>query len=312
MPAKITNVALIIIFNHKYDKNIEVLEEIYKGRFHNIFHLVPFYTGDKENVIPVYENSFNFQGYIAQGFKAFYNKDFTHYFFIADDLILNPLINEDNLEEYLHLNLNSCFLPFFNELHKTPSDQFWSRVQDAYSFNLHTDGVEASSEIPGIDEAKRLLARFGLEFQPLKHDQIFPKPKFPKRIYKLNKVARYLRWLYFNLTGKTYELPYPLVGGYSDIFIVSQDAIRKFCHYCGVFAATDLFVEIAVPTALALSAENIITEKSLGLQGKALWTNAELKELDRFGSDLDMLLSDFPSGCLYIHPVKLSKWKTKE
>jgi hypothetical protein len=312
MPVKKGTIALIIIFNYKYYKNIEILEEIYKNRFSNIFHLVPFYTGDKENVIPVYENSYNFQGYIAQGFRAFYNKEFTHYFFVADDLILNPSINENNFREHLHLNEKSCFLPFFNVLHKTQSGQFWSRVKDAYNFNLHTDGVEASSEIPDFMEAKMLMGRFGFEFHPLKHDQLFPKPKFPKRIYKLNKVKGYLKWVFYNVMGKSYELRYPLVGGYSDIFIISQDAIRKFCHYCGVFAATDLFVEIAIPTAIALSAEDVKTEEFLPMKGKALWTEAELGELKKYNFELGALLNDFPENYIYLHPVKLSKWKVKK
>ena len=45
-------VALIIIYNHQYNKNIDILERIYNGRFSNIYHLVPFYNGEKQNVIP--------------------------------------------------------------------------------------------------------------------------------------------------------------------------------------------------------------------------------------------------------------------
>jgi len=104
------SVALIIIYNHQYNKNIEILEQIYKGRFSNIYHLVPFYNGEKPNVIPVYENSYYFQGYVAQGFKSYFRKDYAHYFFIADDLILNPIIDETNYTSYLNLNSNSCFL----------------------------------------------------------------------------------------------------------------------------------------------------------------------------------------------------------
>src|SRR4030042_4685799 len=100
-------VALIIIYNHQYNKNIEILEKIYKDRFCNIYHLVPFYNGEKSNVIPVYENSHYFQGYIAQGFKIFYKKDYAHYIFIADDLILNPVINEKNYAIHFKLKKNS-------------------------------------------------------------------------------------------------------------------------------------------------------------------------------------------------------------
>ena len=92
-------IALLIIYNHRYDKNIEPLEQIYAGRFSYIYHIVPFYDGQKENVIPVYESSFYFEGYIAQCFQHLKDKGFTHYFFVADDLMLNPLITEQNLFE---------------------------------------------------------------------------------------------------------------------------------------------------------------------------------------------------------------------
>ena len=61
-----TKVALIIIYNHQYIKNIEITERIYNGKFSNIYHLVPFYHGVRSNVIPVYDNSHYFQGYVAQ------------------------------------------------------------------------------------------------------------------------------------------------------------------------------------------------------------------------------------------------------
>ena len=57
---------LVIIYNHHYPKNIERLDLIYKDKFKSIFHLIPFYSGEKSNVIPVYGNSFYFQGYIAE------------------------------------------------------------------------------------------------------------------------------------------------------------------------------------------------------------------------------------------------------
>ena len=114
-----------------------------------------------------------------------------------------------------------------------------------------------------------------------------------------------------------------MIGGYSDIFLISSDTIKEFCHYCGVFAVTKLFVEIALPTALVLSAKELITEKDIDLAGKAFWpdgwvrlggnferANNDFDELDKFNDNLKDLLNDFPENYLYIHPVKLSKWNT--
>ena len=57
-------VALLVVYNHRNDRNIPRVQEIYKSRFSHIFHIVPFYDGhvDGEEVIPVYENSFYFEG----------------------------------------------------------------------------------------------------------------------------------------------------------------------------------------------------------------------------------------------------------
>jgi len=301
------NVALIILFNHRYDKNIEILERIYKERFSYIFHIIPFYDGEKTNVIPVYENSYNFEGYIAQAYRHIYKEDFAHYFFVADDLILNPIINERNYKEHLKLNESTCFLPYFNELHKIPENQFWSRVVEAYQYKVKCDGVESANEIPNYEDALSELQRFGLEIKPLKYNQIFHSKKFPKQFYNYKKLLVYLKWFKKSRRKIDYHLPYPLVGGYADIFVISGDVIKKFSHYCGVFAATDLFVEIAIPTAIALSAKEIVTEKDLLLKGKALWSDEELKELDKFDNQLKNYINNFPKEYIYLHPVKLSK-----
>ena len=108
-----------------------------------------------------------------------------------------------------------------------------------------------------------------------------------------------------------YNLSYPLVGSYSDIFVISSTNIRQFCHYCGVFAATRLFVEIGLPTAVVLSAESIVQESDLSLQGKALWTKEDYSILEKYCRELKMLLDNFPTNFLYLHPIKLSVWNTK-
>ncbi len=83
----------------------------------------------------------------------------------------------------------------------------------------------------------------------------------------------------------------------------------KFCQYCGAFAATNLFVEIAIPTALVLAAPKIKTEKDTILKGTPFWGDEIEKECQKYNYELTELLSKFPSGQLYHHPVKLSKWK---
>jgi len=303
------NVVLIIIYNHQYNANIDILEKLYKNRFSNIYHLVPFYNGDKSNVIPVYDNSFYFQGYVSQGFSNYYNECYEHYFFVSDDLVLNPVINETNYAEHLKLNSRTSFIPELRSLHDV--DGWWARVSDAFHWKINRiSGVEVHNQLPKYDVAIEKFQQYGLRIDPLRFDQIWRKPSNKAAFIDLFKNNRryVFRYMKNKITKKTYNLSYPLIGSYSDIFVVSSLSIKQFCHYCGVFAATKLFVEVGLPTSLVLSAEEIVIEKNLKLKGKALWTKEQLSELDVYNYSLSSLISNFPKEYLYLHPVKLSKW----
>lgn len=304
-----SKVVLIIIYNHQYNKNIEILDQIYKDRFSNIYHLVPFYTGEKKNVIPVYECSYNFQGYVSQGFKTYFKEEYKHYFFVADDLILNPTINEKNYTQHLKLNAKTSFLPEIIGLHER--GEFWTHVVRAFRWNINFPGVEAKNELPDYTTALQLFAKFGLVIKPLTYLQLYKKQEFPG-LAKIKKFQSYYLWkrTLFENKNKEFHLSYPLVSSYSDIFVISSDSIKQFSHYCGVFASTRLFVEIAIPTAIVLSASEIVVQKDLELQGGALWTPEQCEILDKYEEKLELLLNDFPENLLYLHPIKLSKWKT--
>ena len=308
-------VALIIIYNHQYNKNIEIIEEIYGERFSAIYHLVPFYSGEKPNVIPIYENSLYFQGYVAQGLKIYFKETYNHYFFIADDLMLNPIINENNYMEYFDLDKHSCFLPYLLPLHKHKNG--WPRIYDAFHYCIKVDGVETENQLPNYESAIQKIEIHGLQIKPLKFDQIYAKTTFPTSLNdsSLWTYCKLLRaYFLYNIRrlknrNKAHYLSYPLIGNYSDIFIVNAADIKQFCHYCGVFAATRLHVEIAMPTSMVLSAEKIVTEKNLTLKGKALWTKDDYQILNKYKNSLSLLMADFPKNLLYLHPVKLSKWE---
>jgi hypothetical protein len=302
-------VAFIIIYNHRFDQNIEVLEKVYASRFSHIFHLMPFYTGDRPNVIPVYENSYYFQGFIAQAFRSFYREDFTHYFFIADDMILNPRVNEQNFTEEMPIPTGFSFISQFNSYNNN-SDGFWNRVNLAYEWKIRQNGLQITGELPLPETAVEKFKKLHLPSDPLRFEQIWETPKTFAQwaTTVLTRPAFCFRFLGSKIRGETFQLSYPLVGGYSDIFVVDAEAIKKFSHYCGVFAAGKLFVEHAIPTALALSSDKIITCRNMKLRGKALWNRRELGALDNFGGSLAKLMGDFPRDYLYLHPIKLSKW----
>lgn len=304
-----TSVALIIIYNHQFLRNVELIETIYKDRFSHIYHLMPFYQGDKENIIPIYENSRYFQGYVTQGIKSFRREEYRHYIFAADDLMLNPAINENNYEEHFHLEADDCFLPNFRPLHEVTF--CWHRVREAYEWRLNTDGVEAKGQLPDAASAQARFARHNLTVAPLRFEQIYAKPRSLSQwldtfVYDQVGFRRQIKsWLNPN---KTYALPYPLIGGYADLFVVSAACLPLFSHYCGVFTATELFVEVAIPTAMVLAASRISTEDDCRLHGKALWTQDDFKVLEPFNQSFDALQRHFPETYLYLHPIKLSAW----
>jgi hypothetical protein len=312
-----SNVVLIIIFNHRYDKNIERLEQLYKDKFSNIYHLVPFYDGDKENVIPVYGRSIFFQGYIAQGFNSFFKKEYQHYFFVADDMILNPAINERNYQTFFQLNNQISFISELMPLHDRrgaicpSSNDFWIGTLSAYYYKLKQKYIEAENEIPSQDKAISKLKLQGIDIQSIKKRQLFGKPViFPQT---LGDKARMLAWLYTTIRypfKKKFNLPYPFIGAYSDMVIVSSDSIKEFCHYCGVFASTCLFAEVAIPTALVLATQHKIrVEKDLENRGRALWQiEKDYMYLENNFKNLNDILTNFPADYIYLHPVKLSKW----
>jgi len=317
---------LIIVYNHRFDKNIEVLEELYRHRFTEVFHLMPFYDGDKKNVITVYESSYQFQGYFAQGFKHFFSEEYDDYFFIGDDLILNPAINENTYTETFQLSENAAFIPEIMSLHHFSNNDtlrfqpvksfsksnrwYWWRVRQFITEYKHKSaGVSNDTEMPDYKEAESIFRRHGYEIKPLDFYDLYGGffPLIRPLLKLLIKPGIFLKKV----------LPaYPAVASYSDIVIVPKKAIRKFCHYCGVLATNKMFVELAIPTALLLAAEKVVTEPQLGKRGSIYWTytkeeeNKYEEDMKVYNSVLKDLLKNFPKEKLYIHPVKLSKWHT--
>ena len=106
-------IALLVIYNHNYTKNIDRIDNLYKGKFTHVYHLIPFYSGSLDNVIPVYENSYYFQNYIAQAYQKIKDKGFTHYFVVADDMIINPRISQSNVMDILGIPEGYSFISDF-------------------------------------------------------------------------------------------------------------------------------------------------------------------------------------------------------
>lgn len=315
-------VVLLILFNHKYEANIEILRRIYADRFKNIYFIMPFYKGTDKGIICVYGHSFFFQGYIAQALQKIKNDKYKHYIIIGDDLLLNPSINEDNYENEFGLSHDSGFVPeIFSlanpekpRLLQSSSFPKWYWNFNALDFDFKNQaGIEVEKELPTVEEASKTISAHGYNFSSqLSRSQVVdPFPSFKKIFSNINTLTYWVKeYIKYNSKNKR-TLKYPLVGSYSDIVIIPAASVNSFTHLAGVFCSLNLFAEIAIPTTLLLTTKNIIQEKDLHKKGLALWPDQEEYHTirDKYDGNLKKLFTNFPKHTLYIHPIKLSQWK---
>ena len=303
-------ICLAIIYNHNFERNIPVLNRIYAGRFSCVYHIMPFYRGDDPHVIGVYESSFQFSGYITQASDVLMRENADYYFFVADDMVINPRLNEDNI--LFEIGLAKEPAGFIDSIRVLDDDHFalwdwgWKSVVNLISKSNACEGLK---HLPSLSEARTAFERNGLDWRN------GLSAKLAEFIYKLHyksqrcpligialKLRRFLR-----STDKCY----PLATGYSDLVAVPSDAFRDFCHYCGILAAQRVFVENAIPTALAFSCSRIVTSEDAGFKSERGVDNYAARE--RFEklhkSSYRSLVENFPPDYLFIHPVKLSKWR---
>lgn len=304
-------IGLFIIFNHRFDKNIPILEDLYKDKFSNVYFIVPYYNGDKENVIPVFESSFYFEGYIAQAYQKIKNEGFSHYFFIADDMILNPLITEDTVFDVTGIKKDHCWIYDFRDCKNT---KLHHRVPTYTPIKM--SGIEVNKMMPPVKDVMQKFDKLGLSY-------------FPSKWYAFQKAFKYLRPhrhclkpLYDALSYilrvelvdlKSIDDYYPGIWAYSDILMITDDSINNFARYCGMFSGLKVFVENAIPLALIMASDKIQTSKDIKLnaicQLPAMGEEYEKSFIDKYNYSLSDLLNNYPENIFYIHPLKLSKWK---
>lgn len=295
---------LIVVFNHRFDQNLPVLRALYRGRFSDVRFLVPFYRGDDPDVIPVFASSATFQGYFAQAQRWLTGEGFSHYVLVADDLLLNPAINEENLAVHLRLKPGFGYIKDLEPFSSLTSR--WTHFNKTLRALRFGEFVNADAELPDRAEALARLARHGLRFQRLGWHNLEVGPGSPTQKAKEWLTAAWL--LYGRERGR--EMAYPLVMGYADFLVVPAGAMAEFCHLCGVFAAMDIFVECAAPTALALAVPDLRQERDLAARGLELWADADRAAFVRqHSADLSRVLATFPANTLYVHPIKISHWR---
>jgi len=316
------NIALVIIYNHRFDQNIPKLNKIYGERFSQIYHLVPFYDGDLPNVIPVYESSFYFQAYVGVAWSKLKSKGFEEFIFIGDDLILNPSINEQNINDVLKLKIGDAFLPWYwGSFAEIPMEYpnflpAWNAFSQKKHLKQHA--INWQDALPPYIEAKNILEKNGFDTGKITRKNLKGYYHSYKYNYFKSRLKKYIQLLY---TNKRLP-PYPIVAGYADFFVIPESDMEKCVEMMEVFRMMRLWVEFAIPTALLLCCKNVVTEKNIEWKGQLpleFYKFAERQNVDINRQKLKKLFerieqNDFSSlkdlfdiEDLYIHPIKLSK-----
>ena len=294
-------IALFILYNHHYTKNIDRTEELYKGKFSYVYHLIPFYSGDRENVIPVYESSIQFQSYIAQAYQSVKDQGFTHYFVVADDMILNPKIDENNVFEVTGIPEDSAYITDIR-------DYETNRYEVPLFEKISSWGTEVMNILPSKEDAIKVLTEKGMNVMPSRGYAL---------LYFLHHLLKFdWRKMYhavYYLIRKDKPFMYPALWSYSDILLVPSKNMETFATYSGCLAALNIFVEQAIPIALYLSSEKVVLGSQIKLkqitQLYVLGKQGQKGFEDKYQFSLGKLLEDYPKDLFFVHPIKLSKWK---
>jgi hypothetical protein len=300
---------LVILFNHAYPDNIPTLRRLYGRRFSRIVFLLPNRRVPDPACFTAYRGSYTFHGLVADAREFLLAQDADAYVFAADDLILNPALTDDTVADSLRLGEHDGFVPEFKflagrrrvdeagRLDRESPGRDWPWTRRALSrldprHPMLGSGVEGYlAELPDRETALRKFRQFG---EPLLRMEVPPWPR--------KGLRRLLSWWE---GPKVHELPLPLAYGISDLFAVRRRCLDRLAHYLGVLASLDLFVEVAVPTALILATERVITAGEVGWQFS--WAPSSWDSVDYTFRSLPDLESRYPASQLFVHPVKLSQ-----
>lgn len=345
-------ICVLVIYNHNYEKNIEKVREILGKSFSHVYQIMPFYQGTEPDIISVYENSYRFSGYITQALAKIPNVDsYTHFLVTADDIILHPDLNDDNIIEKLELDDETAYITSADMMNDKRI-YTWSRCAYSYYNMLRlAPSCEPWKHLPSTEQARELCRLHGFDWEQGVHETPFAaycmntdagdviggmiKPRsrkpclrsaavifcsvistlvqdFLKRFGKKSRSwgdpVRY--WSQFFVPKKSNDaLMYPLLGGYSDLCIIPAGAMQKFAHYCGVMAAMNIFVELAIPTALHFACPKVKREKDIAYKSVILWGGAREELRSSCHASLQELERNWPDDVFFYHPIKLSQWK---
>ena len=160
-PASTTPVklCLLVVFNHRYDSNLPKLDWMYRSRFKHIRYLMPFYRGHRSDVIAVAHSSFQFQGFFLEAWNRLRGEGFTHFVFVADDMVLNPRLNEQNFLEALRIDPRYGYFKHISSLADLSLN--WFPTASGLVAVAGTNGVNWQEELPPFEADRANLEAKG-------------------------------------------------------------------------------------------------------------------------------------------------------
>lgn len=331
-------ICLVVIYNHNYEKNIPKIDKLYEGKFSEIYHLMPFYQGENPRVIGVYDSSHQFNNYITQAYDRLTAKPFSHYVFVADDMIIRQDLNEHNILDQLKLDRDSAFIPFIKLIDNESFFTWPWALKQVGKLNYPAKASEFRKFMPDIETARKRLEEHGIDWRQGYTRSVLPyalrggMSKFPMELarsyfcsallflrFQISRglhllTGRKLSWEKFIANNarrikKRHEDPeYPLLWSYTDLFVLPASRFKTFCHISGLLASGRVMVEAAIPTAMALTIDHIVQDDDIGaLDGRMEGSPEEIHERNQ--GSIASLIKNWREGVLFYHPIKLSQWK---
>ena len=299
-------VVLIVLFNHNYEKNIDIIKTIYKERFDTIRFIMPFYYGNDPDVIGVYGNSFVFHTYIAQAKEKLYELEGDDFLIIGDDLLLNPNINQFNIHEKMNIPGGAFYI---DEVENVSSCQYNRPLLESSRFSPQPPGLDSSANryIPSFEQAFDRLKEKNLidEVSLCKWNPFYPcfESFTFKNLYKNYKIFKARIWHFLKVVQyklKPVKMPYPFVFAYSDILLIPKTELIRWCRYLEVFATWNMFVEMAIPTAMHLLPDvSISYAKSHSFNHGNVWYPQNPLHYKKISNIINHLLNSSPTMVVY-------------
>lgn len=207
------------------------MERIYRPRFPIIRYLMPFVQlPENPDVITVYCGSYNHQGFATDAARKLVDIDCSHYIFLQDDLLLRPDLDSRSLLERLRIRDDGGFIIWAGSLTQELGEWQWMLGilwRLFYPKNMMSGtGINSLEELlsylPPVDEAKRRLARYGIDLPVITRtpksladgSTLLRIPHFSsrssERVHAMNRLVA--DSLYETAPGEArIEIPYPLV-----------------------------------------------------------------------------------------------------